>query len=205
MTGCLPGGRIEVIVGPMFSGKTEELIRRLRRAVIAKQKVQVFKPRIDTRYHPNKLTSHNGDQFHALPVADTAEMRRHIEPDTRIIAVDEAQFFDDAIVTLARQLACQGRRVILAGLDMDFRGEPFHPMPALMAIADQVDKLQAICMVCRQEATHSQRLINGRPASYYDPVVLVGAREIYEPRCRAHHIVPDHPAFRPDATPDAAS
>ncbi|NPA26419.1 MAG: thymidine kinase [Chloroflexi bacterium] len=202
MSSCSPGGRIEVIVGPMFSGKTEELIRRIRRAVIAKQKIQVFKPSIDTRYAADKLTSHNGDQFHAVPVPNTQAMAERIEPDTRVVAVDEAQFFDYEIVQLARRLACRGMRVILAGLDMDFRGEPFPPMPTLMAIADQVDKLQAICMVCRNEATHTQRLINGQPASYYDPIVMVGAQEMYEPRCRAHHVVLDHPAFS-DETEEA--
>ncbi len=201
-------GLVEVITGPMFSGKTEELIRRLRRAVIARQKVQVFKPRLDQRYSARHVVSHNGDQFHALPVAGARELEAHLEPDTTVVGIDEAQFFDADLLPLVQRLAHRGVRVILAGLDMDFRGEPFGIMPQLLAQADRVDKLTAICMVCGREATRSQRLIDGQPAHYNDPIVVVGAAEMYEPRCRVHHEVPGHPALltsQEDASHDASS
>ncbi|NPA31439.1 MAG: thymidine kinase [Chloroflexi bacterium] len=188
-------GLVEVIAGPMFSGKTEELIRRLRRAVIARQKVQVFKPRLDDRYSVDHVASHNGEQFEAQPVASAEELAAHVQPDTTVVGIDEAQFFDAALIPLVQGLAQRGVRVILSGLDMDFRGEPFGIMPALLAQADRVDKLTAICMVCGNPATRSQRLIDGRPAHYDEPVVMVGAAEMYEPRCRAHHQVPGHPAL----------
>ncbi len=183
-------GSVEVITGPMFSGKTEEFIRRLRRAVIARQKVQVFKPSIDVRYGEDKVTSHAGDEFHATPIAQINDLWQHLAEDTTVVGIDEAQFFDEHILTIVQQLADRGIRVIVAGLDMDFRGEPFGPMPQLLAQADRVDKLQAICMVCGRPATRTQRLVNGQPARYDDPVVIVGAAELYEPRCREHHIVP---------------
>jgi len=181
------GGWIEVICGSMFSGKTEELIRRLRRAQIAKQKVQVFKPAIDTRYADREVTSHNGLQIEAIPVEDAAELRAQIASDTTVVAIDEAQFFDDDVIQLCSRLADKGLRVIVAGLDMDFRGEPFGPMPALMAQAEQIDKLQAICVECSGPASRTQRLIDGEPAAYDDPVILVGASEVYEARCRGCH------------------
>ncbi|HET89187.1 MAG TPA: thymidine kinase [Chloroflexi bacterium] len=180
-------GWIEVICGSMFCGKTEELIRRVRRAQIARQKVQVFKPAIDTRYAEREVTSHNGLQIEAIPVANTAQLRPRIEPDTTVVALDEAQFFDAGVVALCEDLAGHGTRVIVAGLDMDFRGEPFGPMPELMARAERVDKLQAICVICGGPASHTQRLINGHPAAYDDPVILVGASEVYEARCRGCH------------------
>lgn len=183
------GGWIEVICGSMFSGKTEELIRRLRRAQIAKQKVQVFKQAIDTRYADREVTSHNGLQIEAIPVENAAQLRQQIAPDTTVVAVDEAQFFEDDVVQLCTNLADQGLRVIVAGLDLDFRGEPFGPMPALMAQAEQVDKLQAICVECGGPASRTQRLIDGEPAAYDDPVILVGASEVYEARCRGCHEV----------------
>jgi len=183
-------GWIEVICGSMFSGKTEELIRRVRRAQIARQKVQVFKPALDTRYTEREVTSHNGMQVEAVPVEDTAEIRGLIRPDTTVVALDEAQFFDDDVVALCEELADRGVRVIVAGLDMDFRGEPFGPMPPLLALAERVDKLQAICIVCGGPASRTQRLINGQPAAYDDPVILVGASEVYEARCRGCHVVP---------------
>lgn len=183
-------GQIEVICGGMFSGKTEELIRRVRRAQIARQKVQVFKPALDTRYARREVTSHNGMQVEAVPVENTAHLRALIQPDTTVVALDEAQFFDDDVVALCEILANQGMRVIVAGLDLDFRGEPFGPMPALMARAEQVDKMQAICMTCGGPASRTQRLINGQPAAYDDPVILVGASEVYEARCRSCHVVP---------------
>jgi thymidine kinase len=183
-------GTIEVICGSMFSGKTDELIRRLVRARIARQKVQVFKPAIDVRYAVEKVTSHAGNHFDAIPVERAADIRARLEADTTVVGVDEAQFFDAEIVDVAQELAERGVRVILAGLDMDFRGEPFGPMPILMAKAEKVDKLHAICMVCGEEASRTQRLVNGRPARYDDPVVIVGASELYEARCRRHHEVP---------------
>jgi thymidine kinase len=174
----------------MFSGKTEELIRRLRRAVIARQKVQVFKPAIDNRYAVEKVKSHAGVDFEAFPITRAAEILQNLEPDTTVIGVDEAQFLDEEIVPIARSLADKGLRVIVAGLDQDFRGEPFGSMPLLLAFAERVDKLQAICMVCGEPATRTQRLVNGRPAHYHEPIVVVGASEMYEARCRQHHEVP---------------
>jgi len=182
-------GRIELICGSMFSGKTEELIRRLRRAVIAKQKVQVFKPIIDNRYHAQRVTSHTGVDFAAQPVATAATMLAEIMPETTVVAIDEVQFFDDDIIAACERLADQGRRVICAGLDTDFRGIPFGAMPALLARAEEVNKLHAICVVCGEEASRTQRLIDGQPAAFNDPVVMVGAAEVYEARCRQCHQV----------------
>ena len=183
-------GSIEVVCGSMFSGKTDELIRRLVRATIAKQKVQVFKPAIDVRYAVEKVTSHAGSNYDATPVEKAIDIPARIEEDTTVIAIDEAQFFDPEIVQVAQQLASRGVRVLVAGLDTDFRGEPFGPMPVFMSIAEHVDKLHAICMVCGDEASRTQRLVNGKPARYDDPVVIVGASEMYEARCRVHHEVP---------------
>ncbi len=182
-------GRIELICGSMFSGKTEELIRRLRRAVIAKQQVQVFKPAIDTRYHEGRVTSHNGLNFEAVPVTSTGDIMNAIAPDTTVIAIDEVQFFDNGVVQVCETLAEQGKRVICAGLDMDFRGVPFGPMPDLLARAEMISKLHAICVVCGEEASRTQRLIDGQPAAFDDPVVMVGASEVYEARCRDCHAV----------------
>ncbi len=182
-------GRIELICGSMFSGKTEELIRRLRRAVIARQQVEVFKPLIDTRYHNAKVTSHNGADFEARPVGAPGEIPSLLHPDTTVIAIDEVQFFEPGVIDLCEALAEAGKRVICAGLDTDFRGVPFGPMPDLMARAEEVDKLHAICVICGEEASRTQRLINGRPAAFDDPVVLVGAAEVYEARCRQCHEV----------------
>lgn len=183
-------GSIEVICGSMFSGKTDELIRRLVRATIAKQKVQVFKPAIDIRYAVEKVTSHAGSNYDALPVQKAADIRSKLESDTTVVGIDEAQFFDAEIVQVAQELAARGIRVLVAGLDTDFRGEPFGSMPVLMALSEKVDKLHAICMVCADEASRTQRLVNGQPARYDDPVVIVGASELYEARCRQHHEVP---------------
>ena len=183
-------GSIEVVCGSMFSGKTDELIRRLVRATIAKQKVQVFKPAIDIRYAVEKVTSHAGSDYDAIPVEKAAEIRERVDSDTTVVGIDEAQFFDIEIVPVAEELANRGIRVLVAGLDTDFRGEPFGPMPLLMSRAEHVDKLHAICMVCGDEASRTQRLVNGKPARYDDPVVIVGASEMYEARCRLHHEVP---------------
>jgi thymidine kinase len=189
MYGKPSSGWIEVICGSMFSGKTEELIRRVRRAQIARQKVQVFKPAIDVRYADREVASHNGMQVEAVPVKSTTQLRALIEPDTTVVAIDEGQFFDEDLVDLCKELANRRVWVIVAGLDMDFRGEPFGPMPQLMAQAERVDKLQAICVVCGGPASRTQRLIDGRPAAYDDPVILVGASEVYEARCRGCHVV----------------
>jgi thymidine kinase len=186
-------GSIEVVCGCMFSGKSEELIRRLRRAVIAKQKVQVFKPKIDDRYAVDQVRSHSGSGFDALPVASSRDVLAMVEADTTVVGIDEAQFFDTEIAQVVAKLADDGKRVICAGLDLDFRGEPFGPMPRLLAIAERVDKLTAICVVSGEPATRTQRIINGRPASYHDPIILVGATESYEARSRKHHLVPDKP------------
>lgn len=183
-------GRIELICGSMFSGKTEELIRRLRRAKIAQQKVQVFKPQLDVRYSVGKVASHNGLDFEAIPVEKAADIPALIKEGVTVIGIDEVQFFDDGIIPLVDDLANRGLRVILAGLDLDFRGEPFGSMPQLICRAEYVDKLHAICMECGEEACRTQRLVNGQPAYYEDPIILVGASESYEPRCREHHRVP---------------
>jgi thymidine kinase len=183
-------GSIEVICGSMFSGKTDELIRRLVRATIARQKVQVFKPAIDMRYAAEKVTSHAGADFDAIPVEKSAEIIVKLDDDITVVGIDEAQFMDQDVVRVAQELAELGKRVLVAGLDMDFRGEPFGPMPVLMSKAERVDKLHAICMVCGEEASRTQRLVNGKPARYDDPVVIVGAAELYEARCRLHHEVP---------------
>jgi thymidine kinase len=183
-------GSVEVVCGSMFSGKTDELIRRLRRATIARQQVQVFKPVIDDRYAVEKVTSHAGSAFDAMPISKSAEIMNRLDPSTTVVGVDEAQFFDDEIVLIVQKLADRGIRVLVAGLDTDFRGEPFGVMPVLMAIAERVDKLQAICMVCGEAACRTQRLVNGKPAAYNDPIIIVGASEMYEARCRKHHEVP---------------
>ena len=184
------GGWVEVICGSMFSGKTEELIRRVRRAQIARQKVQVFKPGLDDRYALEKVTSHNGMGLDATIVSEPREILDWVEPDTAVVAIDEVQFFDWTIAEVCNTLAENGKRVIVTGLDMDFRGEPFGPMPLIMAEAERVDKLSAICVVCGAPASRTQRLIDGQPASYDDPVIMVGASEVYEARCRHCHQVP---------------
>ncbi len=183
-------GSIEVITGSMFCGKTDELIRRLRRATIARQKIQVFKPIIDVRYSIEKVTSHAGGEFSAIPIQNASNILEKLDPEATVVAIDEAQFFDNDLVSISQQLADRDLRVIIAGLDTDFRGEPFGPMPVLMAKAEVVDKLHAICMVCGEPATRTQRLLDGKPAHYNDPIVVVGASELYEARCRKHHIVP---------------
>lgn len=183
-------GRVEVICGSMFSGKTEELIRRLRRARIARQKVQVFKPSLDNRYAEERVVSHDGQGLEAQAVESAMAILGLVEPDTTVVGIDEAQFFDEALPGVVDTLARQGVRVVLAGLDMDFRGEPFGVMPAVMARAEEVHKLHAICVICGEEASRTQRLVDGLPAHYHDPVIMVGAAEVYEARCREHHVVP---------------
>jgi len=187
-------GRIELICGSMFSGKTEELIRRVKRAQIAHQNVQVFKPLLDDRYDPERVVSHNGLGLSATTIADVLDILDMVEPDVDVVVMDEVQFFGWRVANVCNQLADRGIRVIVAGLDMDFRGEPFGPMPLLLAEAEQVDKLTAICVICGAPASRTQRLINGHPAPYDGPVILVGANEVYEARCRHCHQVADHPA-----------
>ena len=188
------GGSIEIICGSMFSGKSEELIRRVRRVQIARKKVQIFKPIIDIRYQPRYIYSHNGSKVEANCIERAEEILNIVEPDTDVVAIDEGQFFDEKIVEVCQLLANQNRRIIIAGLDLNFRGEPFGSMPELLAIAEYVDKLHAICMVCGKPATRTQRLVNGKPADYNDPVILIGAKEGYEARCRKHHEVLNKPS-----------
>lgn len=183
-------GWIEVICGSMFSGKSEELIRRVRRTQFAKQSIMVFKPKLDDRYSVTEIVSHNGTSVMAEPIATSTKILQTVHADIDVVAIDEVQFFDEGIITVVQQLADRGHRVIMAGLDQDFRGEPFGPMPTLMAIAEQVTKLHAVCAVCGSPASRTQRLINGKPACYGDPIILVGAAEAYEARCRHHHEVP---------------
>jgi thymidine kinase len=184
-------GWIEVISGVMFAGKSEELIRRVRRAIIARRRVQVFKSHLDSRYTGlYSVASHDGTELDASPVDSAAEIFRLVRPDTQLVAIDEAQFLDPDIVPVATTLARRGVRVILAGTDTDFRGEPFGSMGELMAVAELVDKLQAICVVCSDPACRNQRLINGKPARWESPTIMVGGRESYEARCRHCHQVP---------------
>lgn len=183
-------GWLEVVCGSMFSGKSEELIRRVRRASFGKQKVQVFKPALDNRYSSEEVVSHNGTKVVAKPVTSSLAIVEYVEFDTQVVAVDEVQFFDDNIIEVVQTLADKGVRVIVAGLDQDFRGEPFGPVPTLMSLAETVTKFQAICLACGSPASRTQRLIDGKPAHYNDPIILVGASESYEPRCRHCHEVP---------------
>ena len=188
------GGSLEVIVGCMYSGKSEELIRRLRRAVIGRQRVQVFKAAMDDRYSRVDVVSHNGQSTAAEPVASAAALWAAVDPRAQVVAVDEAQFFDAGLIEVCEELAKEGRRVLAAGLDLDFRGEPFGPIPELMARADALTKLTAVCAVCgAPSATRTQRLIGGLPADYAEPLIAVGSADLYEARCRSHHEVPGRP------------
>jgi thymidine kinase len=171
-------GWVEVICGCMFSGKTEELIRRLKRAKIADLRVEVFKPATDARYHAQDIVSHDAGSLRAVPLRDSEDLRA-IHPDTRVVGIDEAQFFDTGLTDVCQELALRGLRVIVAGLDMDYRGAPFGPMPQLLAGAEYITKVHAICVHCGNLATHSYRLAAG------DEVVLLGEKEQYEPRCRS--------------------
>ena len=181
-------GWIECICGSMFSGKSEELLRRIKRGVIAKQKVLLFKPSIDNRYDENRVSTHNGNSYDSISIEKSSDILNFVK-DTKydIIGIDEIQFFDNDIVKIINKLADDGIRVIVAGLDMDFKAEPFHPMPEIMAISEMVTKLHAVCNKCGKEASRSQRLISGKPAKYDDPVVVIGASESYEARCRHCH------------------
>lgn len=180
-------GTIEVVCGSMFSGKTEELMRRLKRAQYAKQKIQVFKPVIDQRYSVDHVQSHDANRVLSIPVTSAKEILEKVDDNTRIVGIDEAQFFDDAIVEVAQKLAYRGTRVICAGLDMDFRGQPFGPMPKLLAVAEHVTKLSAVCVVCGAPATRSQRIIAATSSPDPEAQVVVGAHDTYEARCRLCH------------------
>jgi thymidine kinase len=203
MTNPTPG-RIEVIVGPMFSGKSEELIRRLKRARIARQRVACYKPDIDLRYHRTAISSHSSQTHDACTVATVARLREHLFPqinDIEVVGIDEAQFFDDSIVALSVELVHLGKRVLIAGLDTTFAAEPFGPIPALMAISDEVTKLSAVCMVCGQPAIHTQRL------GHNQELVVVGAAGLYEARCRTcFHPYTEEPASEQlELVPDVSS
>ncbi|MFQ3546337.1 thymidine kinase [Halobacillus rhizosphaerae] len=186
-------GWVEVICGSMFSGKSEELIRRVRRATYGNLTVRVFKPALDNRYKEDSIVSHNGTSVLARPVDAALEILHNVDDTIDIVGIDEVQFFDENILEVVECLADRGIRVIVAGLDTDFRGEPFGKVPELMALSEMVTKLNAICPVCGSPASRTQRLIDGNPASYDDPIILVGASESYEPRCRHHHQVPNKP------------
>ncbi len=184
------GGWIEVISGVMFSGKSEELLRRVRRAALARRIVQVFKSHLDERYGGlAKVSTHDGGQIDSEPISSSLELMERTRADTQVVAVDEVQFLDDAVVNVANALADRGVRVIMAGTDMDFRGQPFGPVPLLLAVAERIDKLHAICIRCGQLATRNQRLIDGRPAPAEGPTIQVGGLESYEARCRSCHEV----------------
>lgn len=186
-------GSIEVVCGPMFAGKTEELIRRIKRLEYAKKNVIVFNPSIDDRYSKTEIVSHNKTKAKAIFVNSSIEILKHVTNETDAVVIDEAQFFDDGVVNVSEYLADRGIRVIIGGLDRNFRGEPFGPMPKLLALAEYVTKLTAICVISGKPATRTQRLINGKPADYYDPLVVIGGEESYEPRAREHHDVPNKP------------
>ena len=184
-------GWIEVVAGVMFSGKSEELIRRVRRALIAGRRVQLFKSHLDDRYAGQfSISSHDGRQIDAEPVSNSVQLAEKVRPAMQVVAIDEAQFLDDGICEVTDALADGGMRVIVAGTDMDFRGEPFGPMGLLLARAERIDKLHAICVVCGDPATRNQRLIDGKPAPAEGPTIQVGGAESYEARCRRCHDVP---------------
>ncbi len=180
--GQLASGVVEVVCGPMFSGKTEELIRRVRRAQIARQKVQIFKPAIDDRYHESDVVSHSSLSIQAVPVASSLDILSRLYDSTRVVAIDEVQFFDEKIIPVIKKLARRGIRVICAGLDQDYRGASFGPLPELLCMADRVDKIQAICTVCGAPASKTYR----KEAEEFEDQVLVGESERYEARCRIH-------------------
>jgi thymidine kinase len=186
-------GALTVICGSMFSGKTEELIRLVRRAMHARKKVQVFKSSLDTRCETTVIRTHDDIRFNAYTVPNSKALANLLEPGVQVVGIEEVQFFDEGIVTLCQQMADQGVQVFAAGLDQDFRGMPFSFMPQLLALADNVMKLHAICKVCGGEASRTQRLVYGRPAAWDDPTILIGADESYEARCRRCHVVRNVP------------
>ncbi len=189
-------GWVETISGCMFAGKTEELIRRIKVLEFAKKEIMVFKPAIDNRYSNTKVVSHAGSSVESYVISKPIEILEIVKPTTQVVAIDEVQFFDESVCEVANELADRGIRVMAAGLDTNFRGEPFGPMPKLMTEAEFVTKLAAVCNICGAPATRTQRMINGKPASYYDPEILVGASESYEPRCRHCHEVANKPVIK---------
>ncbi len=189
-------GYVEVISGCMFAGKTEELIRRIKVLEFAKKNVLVFKPSIDNRYSDTKVVSHAGSSTESIVVADARSILDFVKEDTDVIAIDEVQFFDDEILLVVDHLARLGKRVMVAGLDTDFRAEPFGVMPQLITQAEFVTKLTAVCTKCGAPATRTQRIVNGKPARFVDPIILVGASESYEARCRHCHEVVDRPSIK---------
>ena len=191
----LQKGWLEVITGPMFAGKSEELIRRVKTLSYTKMRIVAFKPAIDDRYDKTAIASHDGAKYEAYAIKNAHSILELVKEDTQVVAIDEIQFFDMSIVKICEELADRGIRVIAAGLDLDFKGEPFGPMPELLARAEFVTKLSAVCTVCGCAATRTQRLIDGKPADFNDPIIKVGAKENYEARCRKHHIVPNKPKF----------
>ena len=189
-------GWIEVICGCMFAGKTEELIRRINVLSYARKNILVFKPKIDDRYSTTEIASHAGSKVPCIVISEAKEILDHVNYDTDVVAIDEVQFFDEDVVDLCEYLADSGLRVMVAGLDKDFRGEPFGVLPDLLTRAEFVTKLTAVCAKCGAPATRTQRIINGKPASFNDPIVLVGAKEAYEPRCRHCHEIVEKPIKR---------
>jgi thymidine kinase len=192
--------RLSVIAGSMYSGKTEEIIRELTKAKYGEKIIQVFNSIVDTRQEPDIIKSHSGSTFPAKTVKDSNELLENVKPDTQLVAIDEAQFFDKGLPDVVEKLVDRGVAVLIGGLPTDFRGEGFGPMPILLARADSIARLKAVCRfhdengkVCGDAATRTQRFVNGKPASYNDPIVVVGAEELYEARCPAHHIVLDKP------------
>ena len=193
--------RLTAVAGSMFSGKSTEVFRLIDRAEHAGRQVQLFKPRLDDRWGKvDKVITHAKDERDALAVKSAEEILENVDPDVRLIAIDEVQFFDEKIVDVVKELLDRDIEVIVAGLPLDFRGEPFGQMPTLLAMADDITRLTAICKfadngeICGNDATRTQRIIEGMPASYNDPIVLIGAEESYEARCPNHHIVPDRPS-----------
>lgn len=187
-------GQIEVICGCMFSGKTEELIRRLKRATYARQKVQIFKHSFDTRYDELCITTHYGLKLPTVTCLTAGDIIGAVDNKIQVVGIDEVQFYGDDIIPAIEEIAHRDIRVIISGLDMDFRGEPFGPMPQLLTLAEKVDKLSAICSVCGELATRTQRMLDGHPAPYDSEVVSVGSAEKYEARCRKCHVVPNKPS-----------
>ena len=189
-------GWIEVICGCMFAGKSEELIRRINTLEYAKKNIIVFKPLIDDRYSGDEIASHKGNKIKCYPISRSKDILKFIENDTDVVAIDEVQFFDENIIPICEMLADKQIRVMVAGLDKDFKGKPFYIMSELLARAEFVTKLSAICVKCGAPATITQRLVNNKPASYKDPIILIGASESYEARCRHCHIVEDKPKIK---------
>ncbi|QLY40400.1 thymidine kinase [Hujiaoplasma nucleasis] len=186
-------GWIEVITGPMFAGKTEELLRRIKRLEYAKQNIVVFKPTVDNRYSENQVISHDHNKTQSINISEAREILNYVNNETQVVAIDEIQFLDEEAVDICEYLADKGVRVIVSGLDRDFRGEPFSFMPKLLSLAEYVSKLTAICVKCQTPASRTQRIIEGNPAKYDDPIILIGAKDSYEARCRDCHEVPNKP------------